>query len=203
MKREAAISLSIAVFSLTFCLPKDIQARTPASLPDAQSARLAAEQSEATRMVPAEATLLKNLDARKAKLGQQFRATLSDKVQLKNGTELPRGTVLIGTVSADKMQTRGTSSLALRFTQANLKNGTTIPIKAMIVSVCSPDSRDAEDPNIWTARTFQIDQEDAMSGVDLHSRVAGENSGVFVSTKKDDVKLPRGFDIALAIAAAS
>ena len=39
-----------------------------------------------------------------------------------------------------------------------------------------------------------------MSGVDLHSKIADSNSGVFVSTKKDDVKLPRGYGIALAIA---
>ena len=41
-----------------------------------------------------------------------------------------------------------------------------------------------------------------MSGVDLHSKIASMNSGVLVSTKKDDVKLKEGTEFGLAIAAA-
>jgi hypothetical protein len=40
-----------------------------------------------------------------------------------------------------------------------------------------------------------------MSGVDLHSQIDSQNSGVFVTTKKDDVKLGRGSNFSLAIAA--
>jgi hypothetical protein len=36
--------------------------------------------------------------------------------------------------------------------------------------------------------------------VDLHSRISSINSGVFVSTKKNDVRLAAGSEIALAIA---
>lgn len=47
---------------------------------------------------------------------------------------------------------------------------------------------------------LQIDEIGALSGVDLHSRIASKNSGVFVSTKKDDMKLSAGSEFALAIA---
>jgi hypothetical protein len=45
-----------------------------------------------------------------------------------------------------------------------------------------------------------VDQLNALSGVDLHSKIASNNSGVLVSTKNDDVKLRAGTEFALAIA---
>ena len=152
-------------------------------------------------MVPARAIVANTIDSRTAKPGDQIEAKLSGTVHLKNGPELPRGTELIGTVAADDTNTNGTSRLALRFTQAHLKDGKTIPIKATIVSLYSADSSEGLDHHMWTANTLQIDQEHALSGVELHSKIADENSGVLVSKKKGDVKLPHGYGIALAIAA--
>jgi hypothetical protein len=40
-----------------------------------------------------------------------------------------------------------------------------------------------------------------LSNVDLHSRIAGENSGVFVSAMKSNIKLAERTQIALAIGA--
>lgn len=201
MKREAVVSLSaIAALSLALFLPKNVQALKANNSTASQNAASTMGQTEANRMVPAEAILAKTIDSRKAQAGQQFSATLSDKVQLKNGPELPRGTELIGTVATDDMHASGTSRLALRFTQAQLKDGKTIPIKATIVSLYNADGGDSYDPNFWTPDVLRIDQERALSGVELHSRIADRNSGVFVSTK-DEVRLPRGYGIALAIAA--
>jgi hypothetical protein len=164
-----------------------------------------AAMHEATLMVPAQALLKQSLDARKLQPGHVFKAELRDTVHLKNGPELPRGTMLIGMVSRDNMKTLGKSRLALRFTQARLKDGKVIPIKATIVGVLSPnnDSLDGsvdDAANIWTSKTLQIDQLGAVSGVDLHSNIGSRNSGVFVTTRKDDVKLASGSQLALAIA---
>lgn len=200
MKREAAISLSIAVCSLALLLPNSVQARTAKNPPDVPNTSTAG-QGEAARMVPARAALIKTLDAKKMAPGQQFQATLSGKVQLKNGPELPRGTLLIGTVVDDNSQTSGTLKLALRFIQAQLKNGQTVPIKATIVGVFAPDSTENEETNIWNANTLRVDQENVQSGVDLHSSIDGDNSGVFVSAKKTDLKLSQGSGISLAIEA--
>ncbi|MDE3185951.1 MAG: hypothetical protein KGM96_00325, partial [Acidobacteriota bacterium] len=164
---------------------------------------VAEQQREAGMMVPAQAALVKDLDSRKTQPGHQFQAVLGSAVHLKSGVELPRGTVLLSTVVTDDMQAKGTSRLALRFTQAKLKSGKVIPIMATIMGITPPAYGFYSDPggNNWDGRTLQMDQVDAISGVDLHSAIARSNSGVFVSNKKDDVKLSAGSQMLLAIAA--
>lgn len=167
-----------------------------------------AGHAEAMKMVPGRAALTETLDARRLKPGDQFKVKLADTVHLTDGSELPHGTTLLGLVSTDQTQV-GNSKLALRFNQAELKDGKVIPIKATIVGLFPPEAEDGEgyniaagdqQPNPWNATVLQVDQLGVSSGVDLHSRVAAENSGVFVTTKKDDVKLSSGSELLLAIA---
>jgi hypothetical protein len=153
---------------------------------------------EAEIMVPAQAALSRDLVANKDQVGETFRATLSDTVHLKNGPELPRGTGLVGKVVEDDMSMKGTSKLALRFTNADLKDGKTIPIRATIVSVYRPSAN--QNTHYWTDQTLQVDQIGVLKGVDLHSRISRANSGVFVSTTDDHIKLAAGSELALAIA---
>lgn len=193
MKREAAISLSTTALLLALCLPKVMRADERTGSP--------AEKSAAAYMVPAQAVLQTSIDARKAESGKEFQAKLTDKVHLKNGLELPKGTVLVGTLATDKMQPRGTSRLALRFTRAEMKDGKAVPIKATIVDISQPGSSDSLDLTAWTPRTYQVDQIGALSGVDLHSNIGASNSGVFVSAKKHDMKISAGSGLALAIEA--
>ena len=210
MKREATISLLVAAIAFVVLSPQFAHARAAENSQGSLSnANPPAAQQEAMQMVPAQGDLVKPIDARKAQPGNQFRVVLSDTVHLKNGIELPHGTALIGLVSTDDMHLSGTSKLALRFTKAELKNGKVLPIKATIVGVFPPAEQDAEgypvaagnqDTNNWTSHMLQIDEIGALSGVDLHSRIASKNSGVFVSTKKDDMKLSAGSEFALAIA---
>jgi hypothetical protein len=191
-----------------------------ASAPDSQSISQSAPGAqapitgaqEATLMKPARALLVETLDASKDQSGQTVDARLASKVTLTNGTELPKGTILLGKVTADDMQQQGRSKLALRFDQARLKDGTTVPIHATIVGFYGPQAEesevgptvyDAEVPNDWSAKTLQLDQENVVSGVDLHSKISSQNSGVFVSTRKDDVKLIAGSEIQFAIAPAA
>ncbi len=178
--------------------------------PGAQASIAGAD--EATLMKPASALLVKTLDASKDQSGETVDAKLAGKVRLTNGTELPKGTMLLGKVTADDMQQQGMSKLALRFDQARLKDGTTVPIRATIVGFFSPQAEESEVgpthygpdvPNDWSAKTLQLDQENVVSGVDLHSKISSQNSGVFVSMKKNDVKLKAGSEIQLAIAPAA
>jgi len=165
-------------------------------------------QSEAAQMVPAEAVLVQTINARDVHPGQKFQAKLNDSVRLKNGVKLPKGTTLEGTVSTDSMQANGMSRLALRFTRADLKNGKDIPIEASIVGVAGPSYGEAWDgsgaaapPAPWNGKSLQVDELGAVSGFDLHSAIAGRNSGVLVSSKKDNVKLAAQTQFSLAIAA--
>jgi hypothetical protein len=215
MKLKTAAKLSIASVSLALLLPAFSVAQSTVNSQPSQNVQSTstapAGQQEATQMVPAQAALVDNLDANKVQPGGQFKAKLSGKVRLRNGPELPSGTMLIGSVATDDMQLAGTSKLALRFSQAQLKNGQVIPIKATIVGVLPSESSNPEDgvtPGVggdqaqtgWSNGTLQVDQIDALSGVDLHSKIASANSGVFVSTRKNDVKLSKGSEIELAIA---
>ena len=168
-----------------------------------------AGQSEAQRMVPANADLLNTLNSKDLHDGSTFNVKLSQTVKLDDGTRLPSGTMLLGRVATDDMQTQGTSKLAIRLTQAQLKNGKVIPIKATIVGVASPESIDSEGypesagnqvPNSWNNGTLQVDQVNAVKGFDLHSSINSGNSGVFVSKTKDNVKLDKGTELELAIA---
>lgn len=200
MKREATISLSAAVLSLVL-LPNFAQANTSNNSSNSGNSNTAAERSEALRMVPARAVLNKTIDARKVQQGQQFQATLDDKVKLKDGQELPRGAILYGTVVVDQMHSNGNSKLTLRFTNARLKGGETIPIQATITGVFPAGSSNDAYDGFWTPNTLNIDQLGAVSGVDLHSRIDGKSSGTFIASKKDDVKLTEGSQLYLAIAA--
>jgi hypothetical protein len=150
-----------------------------------------------------------DLDAKKTKPGDEFRATLRATVQLKDGPELPAGTVLIGVVATDDTQMSGDTKLALRFTKAVLKDGTAVPIKAIIVGVFEPESEDAQgNPvapgdqarHLWNEQSPGVDEIGALEGGDLHSRISSSNSGVLVSTTKHDVKLKWGSEIAMGIA---
>lgn len=207
MKHSSPFTLAAAAFSVVLMAPA-LQARAqadPNSNPQATSSNPATSE-QATQMVPAQVALEKSLDAKKVKPGEQFQAQLTGKVQLKNGVELPSGTKLVGTIVTDNAQS-GKSTLALRFTQAETKDGKTIPIKAMIVGVNPPQEGPPVDTttqpaNTWNYNAQQVDDVGVLNGVDLHSRVNGDNSGVFVATKKNDVKFAARSQFALAIAPA-
>jgi uncharacterized lipoprotein YbaY len=168
-----------------------------------QASADSAGASEAAQMVSALATLPRTLDADKDHLDSKFE--VSHKVTLSNGIVLPSHTVLNGRVTRDDMQAAGKSEFALRFDQARLKNGKTVPIKATIVDITRPSSSadGYAASNDWTSQTLTIEQLNAISGVDLHSEIASNDSVVFVSTKRHDVKVPAGTELKLAIGPAS
>jgi hypothetical protein len=211
MKQKHVSILTIAAVAFTLVLPQFAQARTmddsKAELADIPSTM--APHDKAQLMVPAQAALNRSFDARKMQPGQQIRVTLSKTVQLKDGLELPRGTELVGTVVADPANGNGTSRIVLRFTQAELKSGKIVPIVATIVGFYGPVSMDIyghpvvagnQAPNRWNSGVMEVDQIDSETGIELQSKIASENSGTLVSTKKNVIKLPAGSEFALAIA---
>ena len=192
------LALTVAISALS--MPALAQSASgPGSSADAAGA------SEAAQMVPAIATLPHTLDADKDHLDSTFEAELDHKITLSDGTVLPSHTVLSGRITRDDMQSAGKSEFALRFDQAQLKNGKTVPIKATIVDIAHPSSNTDEYAvtNDWTNQTLSVQQLNVVSGVDLHSEIASNDSAVFVSTTKHDVKVPAGSELKLAIGPAS
>ena len=205
MKRYGT-ALAVATAMLAFSLCAFSQYSTAQSAQSAQAPITG--QREAMRMTRARAELMRTLDAKKDRPGSLVQAKLAQKITLSNGTKLPDGTILMGHVTVDDMQQQGMSKLALRFNQAHLKDGTVVPIKATIVGIFGPgaDTSDYPEeagdqvPNSWTDGTLQVDQIGVLSDIDLHSKISSRNSGVLVSTKKDNFKLDEGSEIQFAIA---
>lgn len=210
MRSKTIFVVSIAFTTCALFCPRFASARNSTNGSTvAPSASPTVAQREASRMVPAQAVLERGIDAKKMQSGEQFRATLRQTVHLKNGVELPRNTVLVGTIATDQMHDGGTSTLALRFTKAQLKDGKVVPIRADIMGVAGPADAYVTDSYVsggtitpWDGKTLRVDEPGALSGVDFHSSIGSPNSGRFVSTKKDEMKLSAGSQIALAIAAA-
>lgn len=208
-KFASTLTLATTLILLPFALcaqasPKPVPTYADTLAADAGAANLAQQ------MVPASARLLAPLDAKKLQPGAEFKAELSQKVRLANGPELPTGTMLLGTVATDDSNIKASAKLAVQFTGAQLKDGQVIPIKATIVGLYTAANEPADvydgyaataPPNDWSSQTLDIDQIGGAPGIDLHSKVGSPNSGVFVAAGKDDVKLPKGCDFNLAIAA--
>jgi hypothetical protein len=209
MKYPISLTIAVALLAIPFSARAQTSAQATSTSQNMNGADSAA-QAQAARMVPAQGALLTTIDAKKDQPGTKFQVQLVKKVRLQDGTELPSGTILVGQVAQDDMQMTGSSKLALQITEAQPKHGSVVPIKATIVGMVGPRSEDNADrpvipgkqeDNTWTPTTLGVDQTDAISNADLHSRIGGVNSGVLVSNK-DDVKLPKDSEIELAIASA-
>lgn len=203
MSIKTPVALAVAALLLTPTSLVFAQATPAQSGQTSQSAAdTASATQEATKMVPATVVFLSVLDSQKATSGTQVKVKLAGKVRLENGPVLPSGTILVGQVVDDATQT-GKVKIALRFTQADLKNGQIVPIKATIVNVAAGQYSVAGVSVDWDKGTLGVNQSDAIPGVDLHSKIASPNSGVFVSTKKDDIKFTQDVQLELAIAPTS
>jgi hypothetical protein len=201
-------SLQILAIAVAAALPFSLHAQ---SVSQDTSTTADAGAQEATFMVPANVALLHTIDASKIESGNQFKVKLADTVRLNNGPELHSGTILVGTVTKEA-EPGSAPKLTLRFTQATLKDGTVVPIKATIVGVAGPDVNDSQgysvapgnqQPNNWTSGTLQVEQLNAASHADLHSNIASDDSGVFISRDNQDVKIKAGSELKLAVAKGS
>lgn len=229
MKPNTTVSIA-AAFSLALCMAVganaqvgDPQAVQAPPIHHSQSADTTNQQknnsmnqnstAEAKEMVATSGALVNTLDSKKAKQGQEFRIKLPRKVTLKNGTEIPANSILVGKVGQDDMNQAGKSKLVLCIDHAQLKGRKTMSVKADIVGIAPPGLQSSEyympqasgdqSPNPWHNGVTKIDEIDALHNVDLHSNVNSKNSAVLVSKKDDDIKIKSGTQIDLAIAPAN
>ena len=168
-------------------------------------------QSQHNKNLPLVGTrgaILNTVDAKKAKQGEEFKVKLADSAKLQDGQVYPKGTVLIGKVTKDDMNEQGKTKLALCIDQAKTKDGKTQAIQAYIVGLAPANGGNGEQatavtpgnqaPNPWKRGITQVDEKNALNGVDLHSKVGDGNSAVLVSNH-DDIKLKYGTELALVI----
>lgn len=89
------------------------------------------------QMRPVTGELQGNLDSKSARTGQPVILKTTRKMRTADGTELPKGTRLLGHVTDVQAHRKGhkDSELGLEFDRAELKGGRTIPIHSMIESI--------------------------------------------------------------------
>ena len=94
------------------------------------------------------AVLEKIVHPKKVKVGDEVVARMTDSTKLKDGTELPKGTKIVGKVTEVKMKAdkEGPSKLGLLFDKAQLKEGKEIPVTMALVSVAPRWEQGSVDP---------------------------------------------------------
>jgi hypothetical protein len=201
-------ALALVTVASVLSIPVFAQTQDNQSPQDMQVSADHLGAQQALQMVPAKAFLSRTVDAKNDRPDFTVEARIRNKVTLSDGTVLPAGALLIGKVVQDNAQAdAGKTELALLFNQARLKNGTVVPVKATIVGLYTPGSGDSGNsvdpddntPNSWTPQTSELEQLSVTSGVDLHSSIASDNSGVLTSSSKRDIKLHAGSELQFAI----
>src|SRR5450631_1221072 len=83
------------------------------------------------------AVLEKIVHPKKVKVGDAVTARVTEPTKLKDGTELPKGTHIVGKVTDIKLKAdkEGPSKLGLLFDKAQLKDGKEVPLVMALVSV--------------------------------------------------------------------
>jgi hypothetical protein len=109
---------------------------SPASSPETATA--------AVEMRPVHTQLVSKLDTQTAKTGDDVVVETKAAVKTADGTEIPKGSKLMGHVVAVQPSTGGTNSqVALQFDQAELKGGKNLPIHSEIQSIEPPGGETA------------------------------------------------------------
>jgi hypothetical protein len=88
------------------------------------------------------AELTKSVDTKKAKIGDQINAKITNDAKLPDGTDLPKGTKLVGNVVEveAKSKEQNDSRMVLALNRVVLKDGHEMPIKAAVTSMTAPAS---------------------------------------------------------------
>lgn len=114
------------------------QADAPASAPENGAASAASAPSE-MRTVRAE--LVSALDSKTAKSGDNVVVQTKDSVKTADGTDLPKGTKLVGHVVGVQASSAGKNSeVAVEFDHAEMAGGKNVPIQSQIQSLGSSES---------------------------------------------------------------
>jgi hypothetical protein len=92
--------------------------------------------------------LIGKLDSKSAKTGDSVAVKTTESVKMATGAEIPKGSKLIGTVTAVKPHSadNANAEMAVRFDHAELKGGQSVPIQSIIQSVALSSSDSAGNP---------------------------------------------------------
>jgi hypothetical protein len=118
------------------------------SMPTMSWAQAQAAPAAAPASPEIHAVLEKMVHPKKVKVGDAVEARMTEPTKLKDGTELPKGTHIIGKVTEVKMKAdkEGPSKLGVLFDKAQLKDGKEVPLMLALVSVAPRWEQGGVDP---------------------------------------------------------
>ena len=106
----------------------------------APSSSSASSGAPAAQMSPVNGELVSKLDSKTAKNGDSVVVQTKTPVKTPDGTEIPKGSKLIGHILAVQPSQPGQNSqLALQFDRVELKGGKTMPVHSQIQSISPPE----------------------------------------------------------------
>jgi hypothetical protein len=99
----------------------------------------------AAQLKPVTGRLVDKLDSKSAKQGDSVVIKTDENLQISQGTEIPKGSKLIGHVTnvQPRADGRENSQIAIQFDRAETKDGQTLPIESIIQSVSPADDAQA------------------------------------------------------------
>ncbi|HEY8996328.1 MAG TPA: hypothetical protein VIM60_00435, partial [Edaphobacter sp.] len=129
---------SVAVVSLT--LSAQTAASPQASDPMHQGAPQTSAAQTQIQAASLNAEFTKGIDTKKAKAGDEINAKTTADAKLPDGTDLPKGTKLVGNVVevTPKSKEQKNSHLVFSLNRAVTKEGKEVPIHAAVTSVTGP-----------------------------------------------------------------
>lgn len=144
---KAAIVVAVAVAAVSsFPSPAQQDSQAPAAVQQAQPQP--PTNVAAVELQPVTGELVSKLDSKSAKQGDSVIVKTSENVRIPDGTEIPKGSKLVGHITNVQPRAEGkeNSQIAIQFDRAELKGGQTVPIESVIQSV-SPSAGDAMNNN--------------------------------------------------------
>ncbi|HEY9127385.1 MAG TPA: hypothetical protein VIM62_09685 [Acidobacteriaceae bacterium] len=109
--------------------PQSSTPQSPAAAPAAQPAAPIAD------LRPVQVELEQKLDSKTAKNGDSVTAQTRSAIKTADGTEIPKGSKLIGHVLAAQPANGQNSQVAIKFEQIQIKGGQSLPVQSQIESI--------------------------------------------------------------------
>jgi hypothetical protein len=128
MRQELSVKMATAALLVSF-FPMFNQAQTAAPAPT-----VASVQPAGLLLV---AKIVTRLNTKNAKVGDVLAAKTVKAGKLPDGTDIPKGSKLVASVTSiqSKKTGGGNSILTFRFDQIEVKGGATVPIRGMVVAI--------------------------------------------------------------------
>jgi hypothetical protein len=112
------------------------QQNPPAAQPAPQSSPAAQAAAPQAPMSPVNGELESKLDSKTAKTGDNVVVKTQTAIKTSDGTEIPKGSKLVGHIIAVQSSASGTNSqVALQFDHIELKGGQSLPVHSQIQSI--------------------------------------------------------------------